>query len=152
MALSRRDLIQSGLLVPALGQLESRSAMAATAAPAVWIIDEQMPDSGLVAAAARAGSATVHGFSSDPGRLWFNDLAPQLRSAPISIGGYTSASTLFCLHYLAREHGIRLAAVGQGPITPRAIAMDDQVSIDLRNPCFSDPRAAHTWLMLPRRT
>ena len=152
MPLNRRALIQSGLLVPALGSLTAQSALARTATNGIWLIDDELPEALTVAAEVKPAAAVVHAFSSDPGRIWMRELAPRLRRKPVALGGYTSAATLFCLQYLARDHGLGLAALGPGSNAPTPFrAGDDIAPIDLRGPAFADPRAACTWLMLPRR-
>lgn len=150
MPLSRRELIRSGLLIPAVGGLIGARPVAA-AANAIWVIDNEMPDADAVAAEAETARATVYSFSSDPGQLWMNVLAPRLRIAPVAVGGYTSAATLFCLHYLARDRNLALAAFGPGSSAPTTNLCTGAGPIDLRDPGFADPRAACTWLMLPRR-
>jgi hypothetical protein len=151
MALSRRDLLKSGLLVPALTSLVPHGATAASSRTAIWVIDDQLPDAPAIAARAQVSTSAIYRFSSDPGRIWMHDLAPRLRTTPVAISGYTSASTLFCLHYLARDFGLKLAAIGGGPTAPESVTIDADHPIDLHDPRFRGPDTAHTWLMLPRR-
>jgi hypothetical protein len=39
--------------------------------------------------------------------VWMHELEPRLRTGTLTIMGRTSAATLFCLDYLARDYGAR---------------------------------------------
>lgn len=140
------------MLLPVLGS--SLAAAAAPAAgdpsPALWIIDWQIPGAAAISAAAQSERAEILEFSADPGQVWMNALAPRLNSAPLALGGYTNASVLFCIHYLARDFGMTLARVADDVSAPALVPHDPGALIDLRAARFSNRAAAYTWLMLPR--
>lgn len=142
--------MQTGLLLSAFGSFVPARATAGSAAAGIWVVDDTLPDAAAIGAEARANAAAVFSFAADPGQIWMNKLAPRLELAPVAIGAYTSASALFCLHYLARDYGLRLTAVGDGLTAPESVASDDDSPIDLRAARFSNRNTAYTWLMSPR--
>ncbi len=60
-----------------------------------------------LAADARAQGLGVVEFSGDVAGVWMRELEPRLRAGPLTIVGHTSAATLFCLDFLARDYGAR---------------------------------------------
>jgi hypothetical protein len=149
--LSRREVMSNGLLLSTVSGFVPGIATARPVPAEAWIVDRQMDAASEFLFAAESGTAEVFAFSSDPGAVWMNLLEPRLKDGPFAIGGYTSASVLFCLHYLARDYGLSLAGLDEGMNPPTAVASSSDALIDLRDPRFGDRRAAYTWLMLPRR-
>jgi hypothetical protein len=149
--LSRRELVRHGLVLSAAGGLAPGILSAHSLPAGVWIVDRQMQAAPAIAAVAEAGTAEILTFTADPGQVWMHVLEPRLKAGPFAIGGYTSASVLFCLHYLARSYGLGLAGLGEGLRPPATIASDSDALVDLRDPRFGDRRTAYTWLMQPRR-
>jgi len=149
--LSRRELVTNGLLLSTASAFAPGIATARPKQADVWIIDEQLHAAAAVGAAAASEGSETLAFRADPGLAWMNLLEPRLKRAPFAVGGYTSASVLFCLHYLARDYGLALAGLGEGMNLPGAVAGAADALVDLRDPRFGDQRAAYTWLMLPRR-
>lgn len=147
--LSRRDLVRNGLLLSTAGGLAPILATAEPMPAGVWVIDSRLHAAPEVVSAAATRGAEALTFAADPGPVWMN-LAPRLKRGPFAIGGYTNAPVLFCLHYLARDYGLRLAGLGDGMSLPEPVAGASDSLVDLRDPRFNDQRTAYTWLMLPR--
>lgn len=79
----------------------------AVAIPSVVLVDRYLDGSDALAADARAQGLRVVEFSADVAGVWMRELEPRLRAGPLSIVGHTSAATLFCLDFLARDYGAR---------------------------------------------
>jgi hypothetical protein len=112
----RRILLKGGLgLAAALfGAPRSGGAERAVeprAAPDVVLVDRHLRGSAAFIAAAhgRGLKSTLLEFTSDVARAWMLEIEPRLRSGPLVIEGYTSGATLFCIEFLARDYGARLA-------------------------------------------
>ena len=75
--------------------------------PRVALVDRSLAGSDAVAADARAQGLRVVEFSGDVAGVWMRELEPRLRAGPLTIVGHTSAATLFCLDFLARDYGAR---------------------------------------------
>ncbi len=80
----------------------------------IALVDRNLPGSAAFARAARERGMTALEFTGDVGDLWMRKLEPRLRSGPVAIVGYTSATTLFCLDFLARDFGARTVQRGAG--------------------------------------
>ena len=75
------------------------------AAVQLVIVDRALQDSSAFAAEAIAAGHDTRLFDRDVGALWMNEIEPRLRLGPVAIAGLTSAATLFCLDFLARDYG-----------------------------------------------
>jgi hypothetical protein len=149
--LNRRELLRNGLAASALGGLPLASAIAFPMRPSIWIVDTRLAGAAETATAVSAGAFPLLRFDSDPGSLWMREIEPALRAGPTRIAGFTSAPTLFCLQYLARDYGLILAGHAVGAALPQAVIHNQRALIDLRDPRYADPAAAHTWLLEPQR-
>jgi hypothetical protein len=116
----RRVLLKSGIGVAAALFGASRPAgadpaVAPGASPDLVLVDRPLTGSRAVSAAAHGGALVE--FTSDAARAWMLEIEPRLREGPVVIEGYTSAATLFCLEFLARDYGAgvtRRGAVADG--------------------------------------
>jgi len=150
--LNRRELLRSGLAASALSGIPISVALAAPSfRPASFLVDSQLPDAAAMSAQPFRIPTTVQFFVGDPGQLWMNTIEPVLRVNPVVIAGYTSAPTLFCLQYLTRDYGLMLEACVTGARSLDAITERQSQLVDLRDARFSDPRAAYTWVLAPRK-
>jgi hypothetical protein len=75
--------------------------------PSVVLIDRGVDGGAVLAAEARAQGLRVLEFSGDVAGVWMRELEPRLRAGRLAIVGHTSAATLFCLDFLARDYGGR---------------------------------------------
>jgi len=73
----------------------------------VALVDRRLDGSDALAADARAQGFRVVEFSGDVAGAWMRELEPRLRAGSLTIVGHTSAATLFCLDFLARDYGAR---------------------------------------------
>ena len=73
----------------------------------VVLVDRCVDGGDVLAAGARAQGLRVLEFSCDVAGVWMHELEPRLRAGPLTIVGHTSAATLFCLDFLARDYGAR---------------------------------------------
>jgi hypothetical protein len=152
MMLSRRALIRNMCVTSAFSGLPLGAAFAAPGLrPAVGIVDSLLPGATEMSARFKGEPTAVHLFASDPGKLWLQIIEPQLRANPAAIAGYTSASTLFCLQYLARDYGLTLKGHAKGVLEFESISGRKSDLLDLRDPKYSDRLAAYTWLLAPIR-
>lgn len=150
--MNRRELLHNGLALSAIGSLAPGVVGGRTPPVDFWLVDRQMPASTAIIAAAESSAAKVVPFSADPGTAWMRTLEPALRSAPLSVAGYTNAPVLFCLQVLTRDFGLTLTGLGEGEQVHESLEQVSDTPIDLRDPRFSNGRTAITWLMQPRRT
>ena len=116
--MNRRHFVQDAALLAASLAAWPVNAAAADVDPSgeaeIALVDRNLPGSAEFARAARArGMATLE-FTGDVADLWMRELEPRLRGGPVAIAGYTSAATLFCLDFLARDFGARTVQRGAG--------------------------------------
>jgi hypothetical protein len=109
--LNRRNFVQdAALLAAAFAAWPVRPALAAVGSfdeAEIALVDRSLSDSAAFADAARVRDIPALEFTGDVADLWMRELEPRLRSGPVAIAGYTSAATLFCLDFLARDFGAR---------------------------------------------
>jgi hypothetical protein len=108
--IDRRAFLRSSVALGAVFAALPASASSVRAAggsPAIVVIDRQLAGAAEFAAAARVRGLQVLEFAGDVAGLWMSELEPRLRAGPAAIAGYTSAATLFCLDFLARDYGAR---------------------------------------------
>lgn len=150
--LDRRQLLRRGLAASVLSGFPLR----ALPLEAGRRVDLAIIDSGLSGATemtVRLQHLADHreAFLRDPGLLWMRRIEPLIRSAPVVLAGYTSAPTLFCLHYLARHNGLVLRGFGAGPRPPELIFRNAESElVDLRELPSHDQCCGFTWLLGPR--
>lgn len=150
--LSRRAVIKNLCVTSAYSSLPIRAVFAAPSPrPAICIVDRLLPGSNEMSDRYELRPTTVHIFAGDPGKLWLQTIEPLLRTKPVAISGYTSASTLFCLQYLARDYGLSLSAHASGGVAIDLIASGESDLLDLRDPKYNGRLAAHSWLLAPKR-
>ena len=85
----------------------SGATWTAAGVPSVVLVDGRLDASDALAADARAQGLRVVEFSGDVAGVWMRELEPSLRAGALTIVGHTSAATLFCLDFLARDYGAR---------------------------------------------
>jgi hypothetical protein len=72
------------------------------------VFDERFEDARDFAAEAAARSIPVAAIRGDVTSLFFNDLDLRWREGPVSLIGFTTPESLFCLDLLARDRRMRL--------------------------------------------
>lgn len=149
--ISRRALIGSALAGSALSGLPTIGVAASGFTPAVCIVDRALAGSAGMIAAFNREQSPIHIFSGDPGGVWMHHLEPLLRRKSATIAGYTSASTLFCLQYLARDYGIALKTYTNGAKALNAFADDGPSDTNLIDSPRHSQRGPMTWLLVPKK-
>lgn len=116
--MNRRTFVQNAALLAASSAAWPVHATLADVDPfdeaEIALVDRNLPGSGAFAHAARERGMIALEFTGDVADLWMRELEPRLRSGPVAIAGYTSAATLFCLDFLARDFGARTVQRGAG--------------------------------------
>ena len=93
---------------PARGAANVLSRIAAGLPEAsLALVDRCLDGTAAFVAEARAQGFCVVEFSGDVAGVWMRELEPRLRAGTLTIVGCTSAATLFCLDFLARDYGAR---------------------------------------------
>ena len=105
--IDRRSFLQSSIALGAVLATLPASARTVATTVSLVLVDRQVVGSAEFAAAARARELQVLEFTGDVARLWMSEVEPRFRLGPLAIAGYTSAATLFCLDFLARDYGAR---------------------------------------------
>jgi hypothetical protein len=150
--LSRRELIGSAVAASALSGLPTGiGATVSKDGTATCIVDRALQGSTEMIARFDGERLPVHVFSGDPGGVWMHRLEPLLRRHAVTIAGYTSASTLFCLQYLSRDYGLALKAYADGARALGAFADGESDIADLIDSRSRHQRGPMTWLLAPRR-
>lgn len=116
MMLSRRTFLGSGataLTVTGIATALIResavdSHLAARTLPFKVIFDERFADSRCFAHEAVRLGGTPAAIRGDVAELWYTQLRPRRQQSAITIAGLTTASSLFCLDQLARNHWMKV--------------------------------------------
>jgi len=140
---NRRDVVKGGIALAAM--VAARPApsspsvlFAAASLSTMIVVDRTLPEAAAFAARAAELGYGAHEFAGDIGALWMNVIELRLRAGELSILGFTSAATFFCIETLARDYGARAIAridatggapsagrdVGVGPSLARLLEAD----------------------------
>jgi hypothetical protein len=108
--IDRRCFIQSSVaLGAALATWAASGSSRRSAAPigsaSIVLVDRHLAGSAEFAADARSRDLDTLEFEGDVGGLWMREIEPRLRAGLVTIVGYTSAATWFCLDLLSRDFG-----------------------------------------------
>jgi hypothetical protein len=115
MKFSRRDVLTHSVAASALGGLGIGTAWSRQSREnGIAIVDRNLPGAESTEAWLRRSWREVVGFDADPGFVWMNVLEPALKERLVSIAGFTSRPTRFCIDYLARPFGLKLEHSGAG--------------------------------------
>src|SRR5690606_21422156 len=121
---NRRQFIQSSLALSAAGLPAVRawasSASAIAGEPTLHRVGRSIYDGGFLegedVAVAAADGATAVRIEGDLTALWYHDLGPAWKRAPMTIAGITAWHGLFVLETLAADHGMRVVYRGEHKI------------------------------------
>jgi hypothetical protein len=72
------------------------------------VFDERFEDARAFATQAAARATPTVAIRGDVTNLFFNDLDLRWKLGPVWLIGFTTSASLFCLHVLARDRGMRL--------------------------------------------
>ena len=90
--------------------------------------------------------------SSKRTNLFFNDLDLRWKLGPVWLIGFTTSASLFCLHVLARDRGMRLRFCRTKPNMKAVLdVLDDALPLDRRRMHLpsSDPSNLVLWIIAP---
>jgi hypothetical protein len=72
------------------------------------VFDERFKEARAFATQATARATPTVAIRGDVTNLFFNDLDLRWKLGPVWLIGFTTSASLFCLHLLARDRGMRL--------------------------------------------
>jgi hypothetical protein len=72
------------------------------------VFDERFEEARAFATQATAFATPTVAIRGDVTSLFFNDLDLRWKRGPVWLIGFTTSASLFCLHVLARDRGMRL--------------------------------------------
>jgi len=90
--------------------------------------------------------------SSKRTNLFFNDLDLRWKLGPVWLIGFTTSASLFCLHVLARDRGMRLRFCRTKPNMKAVLdVLDGALPLDRRRMHLpsSDPSHLVLWIIAP---
>jgi hypothetical protein len=106
---SRRTFLKYGLGACSAGALiRPLSAQSRSMPYYKAVFDDRFEDARAFAAEARARAIPTAAIRGDVTSLFFNDLDLRWKLDPVWLIGFTTPASLFCLHLLARDRGMRL--------------------------------------------
>lgn len=111
--ISRRGVLQAGLVVASASLLATASAAALAArGPRLRfykvLVDREHPAALAFGRASAAAGLTVETIDRDVTNLWYHDLHAAWRREPAPIAGMTPVRTAFCLQLFAQDAGLRM--------------------------------------------
>jgi len=130
---SRRDFMSAGIAVSAAASLASVASVAVSApgdplglhlpldlpVPVdLALIDTRFPAAHTFARALEMRGVSLAPFDGDVTPVWYEQLDPVWRHAPLTVAGLTTEGALFCLEQLAWDHGMRVAYRGMHVVSP----------------------------------
>lgn len=120
--ISRREMLQWGMVAPALASVSQIAFAGELPALGTGLLDAILLDDRLSPAAGwsalPAGVTTLH-FAGDVTQIWYETIDPAWRHRGYVLGGITAASTLFVLETLAHQQGRRVVSHVPLNATPR---------------------------------
>ena len=107
------------------------------------VFDERFEGARAFATQATARATTV-AIRGDVTKLFFNDLDRQWKLGPVWLVGFTTPASLFCLHLLARDRGMRLRFCRTKPNRKAVLGVLDGALLASR-----DPSDLVLWIIAP---
>lgn len=116
------------------------------------VFDERFEEARAFAALAAARATPTAAIRGDVTKLFFNDLDLRWKRGPVWLIGFTTPASLFCLHLLARDRGMRLRFCRTKP-NMKAVqgVLDGAFPRDRMNMHIpsSDPSDLVLWIIAP---
>jgi hypothetical protein len=116
------------------------------------IFDERFEDARAFATQAIARATPTVAIRGDVTNLFFNDLDLRWKLGPVWLIGFTTSASLFCLHVLARDRGMRLRLCRTKPNMKAVLGVLDGAlprnRIRMHSPS-SDPSDLVLWIIAP---
>src|ERR1700735_3693331 len=117
------------------------------------LFDELFEESRAFATQAIARATPTVAIRGDVTNLFFNDLDLRWKLGPVWLIGFTTSASLFCLHVLARDRGMRLRFCRTKPNTKAVLGvLNGALPLDRRSMPLpsSDPSHLVLWIIPPR--
>jgi len=151
---SRRLFLKYGLSACAAGaMIRSISAQTLVVPYYKVIFDERFDGPRAFAAETAARHIPTVGIRGDITDLFFHDLDLRWKQGPVSLGGYTTAQSLFCLDLLARDRGMRVRHCVTDPTIASALRVlhgELPYRCSAAYPLSADPSDLIFWIIAPR--
>jgi hypothetical protein len=116
------------------------------------IFDERFEEARAFATRATARATSTVAIRGDVTNLFFNDLDLRWKLGPVWLIGFTTSASLFCLHVLARDRGMRLRFCRTKPNMKAVLGvLDGALPLDrirMHLPS-SDPSNLVLWIIAP---
>ena len=124
--INRRLFLKSGLGACAAGaMIPSISACGLAGRYYKVVFDERFDGPRAFAAETAARQIPTVAIFGDITNLFFHDLDLRWKQGPVSLAGYTTAQSLFCLDLLARDRGMRVRHCATEPPATTALGVFD---------------------------
>jgi len=116
------------------------------------VFDERFEEARAFATHATARATPTVAIRGDVTNLFFNDLDLRWKLGPVWLIGFTTSASLFCLHVLARDRGMRLRFCRTKPNMKAVLGvLDGALPLDrirMHLPS-SDPSNLVLWIIAP---
>ncbi len=149
---SRRAFLKAAAGACATGAIIRPSWAHGIAVPHYYkvVFDERFEDACAFASDASARRIPTAAIRGDITSLFYNDLDLRWKQGPVSLAGYTTAASLFCLDLLARDRGMRVRHCVAQPVEAALSVLDgaQPMQCALRMPS-KDPSALIFWIIAP---
>jgi len=116
------------------------------------VFDERFEEARAFAAQATARGTPTVAIRGDVTNLFFNDLDLRWKRGPVGLIGFTTPASLFCLHLLARDRGMRLRFCRTKPNMEAVLGvLDGTFSLDRMTMHLpsSNPSDLVLWIIAP---
>ena len=116
------------------------------------VFDERFEEARAFATQATARATPTVAIRGDVTNLFFNDLDLRWKLGPVWLIGFTTSASLFCLHLLARDRGMRLRFCRTKPNMKAVLdVLDGALSHDRMRMHLpsSDPSDPVLWIIAP---
>jgi len=149
---SRRIFLECGLGACAASTLIPPLSARQTMPYYKAVFDERFEDARAFAGQATARATPTVAIRGDVTNLFFNDLDARWKLGPVWLIGFTTSASLFCLHLLARDRGMRLRFCRTNP-NKKAVegVLDGALPLDaVKVPVApGDPSDLVLWVLAP---
>ena len=149
---SRRRFLKCGLGVCSAGaMIRPISAQSPVVPYYKAVFDERFEDACVLATEASARAIPTVAIRGDITSLFYDDLDLRWKQGPVWLAGLTTQASLFCLHLLARDRGMRLRRCLMKPRIEAALdVLDGALPRGMRMHVRpSDPGDLVFWIIAP---
>jgi hypothetical protein len=151
LAANRRTFLKCGIGASAASAMIHRTSLEGAAVRYYKVVfDERFDAPRAFAAEVAARGIPTGAISGDITNLFFDDLDLRWKQGPVSLAGFTTPASLFCLDLLARDRGMRLTHCVTNPSVQEALTrLDDPPPHRSLTPS-RNPSCLVFWIIAPR--